>query len=114
MIGSTLDTTTSSVSASAAQFNAVQPLGTSSPSSSAVTSASDSVQLSPTAQATALYQQGLTVKAIATDMGLTTAEVDSYLAITTSISTGVPTVGHSAPIVAAQSAPVSKAAAAGA
>jgi hypothetical protein len=49
----------------------------------------DTVHLSPTAQVTALQQQGLSVNQIALSMDLTTAEVNSYLGITTAISGGV-------------------------
>jgi hypothetical protein len=50
--------------------------------------ASDTVSLSPTAQATALQQQGFTVNEIASTLGLTTATIDSYLDIATATTSG--------------------------
>jgi hypothetical protein len=51
------------------------------PSSS--TAAADTVELSETAQATALHQQGESVKEIASNLGVTTQVVNGYLGITT-------------------------------
>jgi hypothetical protein len=46
----------------------------------------DSVQLSPSAQIAAMHTDGMTVNQIAANAGLTTAEVDSYLGITTTVT----------------------------
>ena len=90
---------------------------------SASASSDDNVQLSTTAQATAMQQQGLSVSQIAASMDLTTAEIDSYLDITTTTSGGAGgggggapaggghAVGHAAPQTPSP-APVSAAAAA--
>jgi len=58
--------------------------GTNSSSTAQVTSSSsptDSVSLSPAAQAAALEQQGMSVKAIALQMNISVQQVDSYLGI---------------------------------
>ena len=67
---------------------AVQSQGITSTSVSGSASASDTVQLSLTAQATTMQQEGMSVEEIASNMDLTTAEVDSYLGIATSIPAG--------------------------
>ena len=67
---------------------AVPSQGNRSTSASGSASASDTVQLSLTAQATAMQQEGMSVAQIASSMDLTTAEVDSYLGIATSIPSG--------------------------
>jgi hypothetical protein len=74
---------------------AVQSQGNTSTSASGSASASDTVQLSLTAQATAMQQEGMSVAQIASSMDLTTAEVDSYLGIATSIPSvaGIPSGG---------------------
>jgi hypothetical protein len=64
----------------------VQSLGNTSASPSA--SASDTVQLSLTAQVAALQQEGMSVSEIASSTGLTTAQVDSYLGIAAASSSG--------------------------
>ena len=58
-------------------------------------SSSDTVHLSQTAQATALHHQGMSVKQIAANLGITAQEVDSYL--------GIMTVSSAASAVAASS-----------
>jgi hypothetical protein len=87
-------------------LSSVRPLaGTAQPTqvnntaaTAAAAPASDTVTLSPTAQAAALQQQGLTINEIATNLGVTTATVDGYLDITTAVSSGgggVPSGGGS-------------------
>jgi len=70
----------------------VQSSGNTSTGASGSASASDTVQLSLTAQAAAMQQEGMSVAQIASSMDLTTAEVDSYLGIVTSIPSagGIP------------------------
>src|ERR1700728_2579472 len=68
--------------------SAVQSQGNTFTDASGSASGSDTVQLSPTAQATAMQQQGMSVMEIASSMDLTTAEVDSYLGIAASTSSG--------------------------
>ena len=46
----------------------------------------DTVQLSPTAQASAMHDQGLSVQEIAYSLGVTNQVVDGYLGIATSVS----------------------------
>ena len=59
-----------------------QPVATSQGSAQAALAATeDSVKLSAAAQAHAMQQQGMTVKTIAANMGITTQAVDSYLGI---------------------------------
>lgn len=74
--------------------------GNSSNSSPQPASGSDTVKLSATAQALAMYQQGVSVNLIAANLGVSTAVVDSYLDLTTSSSSGggAPSggAGHSA------------------
>jgi hypothetical protein len=71
---------------------------------------SDSVQLSDTAQVAAMNQQGMSVKFIASNMGLTTAEVDSYLGITASSGgASTPVKGGGPPAAPSQAASASKA-----
>jgi len=67
---------------------AVQSQGNTSTGVLGSASSSDTVQLSPTAQASAMQQQGMSVTEIASSMGTTTAEVDSYLGIVASSSSG--------------------------
>jgi hypothetical protein len=67
----------------------------------------DTVQLSVTAQAQAMYQSGQSVSSIASSLGASVSLVDSYLGIATTIA--VPTsVGHSShgPTAAPAKAPV--------
>ena len=52
------------------------------------TQASDSVQLSPTAQAVAMKHTGMSVKQIASNMGTTVQTVNSYLGISTTGAAG--------------------------
>jgi len=63
-----------------------QPTAGAAAASSATTTSSsgssDSVHLSATAEATGYKQQGLSISQIASLMGVTTAQVDSYLDIT--------------------------------
>lgn len=78
---------------------------------------SDTVSLSPTAQATALQQQGLTVNEIASFLGLTTATVDGYLDLTTTSAAATTSGGGGgggAPAGGASQAGAAHAAAAGA
>ena len=62
----------------------LQNLGNASGSSSGNAPVADTVQLSTTAQVTAMYTDGMSVQEIASSMGLTTPQVNSYLGISTS------------------------------
>ena len=65
-----------------------QPLTTSQRTTQVAAPAADSVKLSATAQAHAFKQQGLTVKGIASNMGITTSDVNSYLGISSLVTAG--------------------------
>lgn len=67
---------------------AVQSEGTTSTNTSGSAPVSDTVQLSLTAQVTAMQEQGMSVTEIASSMGMTTSEVDTYLGIAAASSTG--------------------------
>lgn len=103
MITNTLSSTLSPVNYGQSTA-ALQPQSNASSQSSLSSTGTDSVQLSSTAQVSAMHQQGMNVNSIAANMGLTAAEVDSYLGITTASSSGG---GHGAP-AAAHAAPASK------
>lgn len=72
----------------------LQNSGSVASSSSVNTQPTDSVQLSATASVAAMHSDGMTVNQIAASSGLTTAEVDSYLGISTSATAG----GGGAPV----------------
>ena len=74
----------------------LQNSGNVSSSSSGNAQAGDSVQLSPSAQVAAMHTNGMTVNQIAANEGLTTAEVDSYLGITTAVKTAGGGQSHAA------------------
>lgn len=57
-------------------------------SARSTTTAADTVQLSASAQAHAMQQQGMNVKTIAANMGVSTQDVDSYLGISSSATGG--------------------------
>lgn len=61
---------------------------TSTKASSQTTAAGDTAQLSAAAQAHAMQQAGMSVKAIAANMGISTQDVDSYLGISSISSAG--------------------------
>ena len=58
------------------------------------------MQLSTTAQVTAMYSDGMSIREIASSTGLTTPQVNSYLGISTS---GTPAGGGGAPAGGGQS-----------
>jgi hypothetical protein len=79
---------TSSISVSDSHTIAVQSPGTAGNSTSSASSDFDSVQLSPTAQASAMHQQGMSVQEIADNLGVTAEVVDGYLNIATTSGSG--------------------------
>jgi hypothetical protein len=85
---------------------AVQSQGSMAPSATGSASIADTVQLSLTAQVTAMQEQGMSATEIASSMGMTTAEVDSYLGIAASIPSGggIPSGGASSPPAAMHAA----------
>ena len=70
-----------------AAVQAIQPVAATKTAKSAAPQ-TDTVQLSPAAQAHAMQQQGMTVKTIAANMGITTQAVNTYLGISSLTTAG--------------------------